>query len=152
MGVAEQQAQEAASGVRPEKAQARGRALLNLKLRDSEGGLLGRTLLTLILNKVLIYQHCGRCPLLCCTLADHVGALHNTPASPGWSCNQPYAMCYNWLRSCVFAGVIKSMRLSPSVPWSASPRLNKSSAQMTALWHLSHPQHIAPWTQALAVL
>lgn len=47
-----QQAQEAVSGVRPERAQARGRALLNLKLRDAEGGLLGRTLLTFILNKV----------------------------------------------------------------------------------------------------
>lgn len=46
------QAQEAVSGVRPERAQARGRALLNLKLRDAEGGLLGRTLLTFILNKV----------------------------------------------------------------------------------------------------
>lgn len=46
------QAQEAATGVRPERAQARGRALLNLKLRDAEGGLLGRTLLTFILNKV----------------------------------------------------------------------------------------------------
>lgn len=45
------QAQEAVSGVRPEKAQARGRALLNLKLRDAEGGLLGRTLLTFMLNK-----------------------------------------------------------------------------------------------------
>ena len=39
-------------GVRPERAQARGRALLNLRLRDAEGGLLGRTLLTFILNKV----------------------------------------------------------------------------------------------------
>ena len=46
------QAQEAVSSVKPEKAQARGRALLNLKLRDAEGGLLGRTLLTFILNKV----------------------------------------------------------------------------------------------------
>ncbi|KAL3144155.1 hypothetical protein ABBQ32_14187 [Trebouxia sp. C0010 RCD-2024] len=45
------QAQEAVSGVRPERVQARGRALLNLKLRDAEGGLLGRTLLTFILNK-----------------------------------------------------------------------------------------------------
>lgn len=47
-----QQAQEAVTGVRPERAQARGRALLNLKLRDAEGGLLGRTLMTFILNKV----------------------------------------------------------------------------------------------------
>ena len=47
------QAQEAVSGVRPQRAQARGRALLNLRLRDTEGGLLGRTLLTFILNKVL---------------------------------------------------------------------------------------------------
>lgn len=48
------QAQEAISGSRPEAAQARGRSLLNLKLRDSEAGLLGRTLLTLILNKVFL--------------------------------------------------------------------------------------------------
>ena len=46
------QAQEAVSSVRPQRAQARGRALLNLRLRDAEGGLLGRTLLTFILNKV----------------------------------------------------------------------------------------------------
>ena len=51
-GVVVRQAQEAVSGVRPDKAQARGRALLNLKLRDAEGGLLGRTLLTFMLNKV----------------------------------------------------------------------------------------------------
>ncbi|GLC34608.1 hypothetical protein PLESTM_000216800 [Pleodorina starrii] len=35
----------------PEAAQARGRALLNLRVDDVEGGLLGRTLLTLISNK-----------------------------------------------------------------------------------------------------
>ena len=63
--VAGQQAQEAVSGAKPEKMQARGRALLNLKLRDSEGGLLGRTLLTLILNKVhLLYMHMLR-PAVC---------------------------------------------------------------------------------------
>lgn len=31
--------------------QARGRALLNLRMTDAEGGLLGRTLLTLVSNK-----------------------------------------------------------------------------------------------------
>ena len=36
----------------PEAAQARGAALLNLRLVDAEGGLLGRTLLTLVNNKV----------------------------------------------------------------------------------------------------
>ncbi len=35
----------------PAVAQARGRALLNLRLSDAEGGLLGRTLLTLVSNK-----------------------------------------------------------------------------------------------------
>ncbi|GAB4814237.1 hypothetical protein N2152v2_001283 [Parachlorella kessleri] len=35
----------------PEAAQARGVALLNLRLADAEGGLLGRTLLTLVNNK-----------------------------------------------------------------------------------------------------
>ncbi len=40
--------------MRPEAAQARGRALLNLRLRDAEGGLLGRTLLSLVSNKVAI--------------------------------------------------------------------------------------------------
>ncbi|GIL72077.1 hypothetical protein Vretimale_514 [Volvox reticuliferus] len=35
----------------PEAAQSRGRALLNLRLDDVEGGLLGRTLLTLVSNK-----------------------------------------------------------------------------------------------------
>ncbi len=53
--------------MRPEKAQARGRALLNLKLRDAEGGLLGRTLLTLILNKVAcmpVASHARMCCLL----------------------------------------------------------------------------------------
>ena len=35
----------------PEKAEARGRALYNLRLENAEGGLLGRTLLTLVRNK-----------------------------------------------------------------------------------------------------
>ncbi|GLI64102.1 hypothetical protein VaNZ11_007275 [Volvox africanus] len=35
----------------PEAAQSRGRALLNLRLDDVEGGLLGRTLITLVSNK-----------------------------------------------------------------------------------------------------
>jgi hypothetical protein len=43
------------SGLRPETAQARGRALLNLKCASAEGGLLGRTLLTLVSNKVRAY-------------------------------------------------------------------------------------------------
>ena len=46
------QAQESVAQRRPEVAQARGRALLNLRLRDAEGGLLGRTLLALVSNKV----------------------------------------------------------------------------------------------------
>ncbi|KAK9915598.1 hypothetical protein WJX75_001370 [Coccomyxa subellipsoidea] len=45
------QAQESIAQRRPEVAQARGRALLNLRLRDAEGGLLGRTLLALVSNK-----------------------------------------------------------------------------------------------------
>ena len=46
------QAQESIGQSRPEAAQARGRALLNLRMQDAEGGLLGRTLLTLVSNKV----------------------------------------------------------------------------------------------------
>ena len=46
------QGQETVASRRPEAAQARGRALLNLRLRDAEGGLLGRTLLSLVSNKV----------------------------------------------------------------------------------------------------
>lgn len=46
------QAQESIAQRRPEVAQARGRAVLNLRLRDAEGGLLGRTLLALVSNKV----------------------------------------------------------------------------------------------------
>ena len=46
------QAQDSIAQSRPEAAQARGRALLNLRLQDAEGGLLGRTLLTLVSNKV----------------------------------------------------------------------------------------------------
>ncbi|KAK9808936.1 hypothetical protein WJX72_006613 [[Myrmecia] bisecta] len=45
------QAQEAVSQCKPETAQAKGRALLNLRCTDAEGGLLGRTLLTLASNK-----------------------------------------------------------------------------------------------------
>ncbi|GFR40163.1 hypothetical protein Agub_g720 [Astrephomene gubernaculifera] len=45
------QANEETSTCSPETAQARGRALLNLRLDDVEGGLLGRTLLTLVSNK-----------------------------------------------------------------------------------------------------
>ena len=47
-----EQAQEGVAASRPESAQARGRALLNLRLADAEGGLLGRTLLCLTSNKV----------------------------------------------------------------------------------------------------
>ena len=46
------QAQDSIAQSRPEAAQARGRALLNLRVQDAEGGLLGRTLLTLVSNKV----------------------------------------------------------------------------------------------------
>ena len=42
------QAQDSIAQSRPEAAQARGRALLNLRVQDAEGGLLGRTLLTLV--------------------------------------------------------------------------------------------------------
>ncbi|KAL4440242.1 hypothetical protein ABPG75_003243 [Micractinium tetrahymenae] len=45
------QAEEALSAGSPESAAAKGRALLNLRLADAEGGLLGRTLLTLVNNK-----------------------------------------------------------------------------------------------------
>jgi len=44
-------AHEATSLCSPETAQARGRALLNLRCSGAEGGLLGRTLLTLVPNK-----------------------------------------------------------------------------------------------------
>ncbi|MEW5310653.1 MAG: hypothetical protein WDW38_002430 [Sanguina aurantia] len=44
-------ATEAMTLLQPATAQAKGRALLNLRLCDSEGGLLGRTLLTLVPNK-----------------------------------------------------------------------------------------------------
>eukprot|EP00798_Chlamydomonas_sp_ICE-L_P008550 gene8550-33983_t len=46
-----EQALEATQTVSPETAQAKGRALLNLRLEDAEGGLLGRTLLSLVSNK-----------------------------------------------------------------------------------------------------
>ena len=46
------QAQESIGQRRPEATQARGRALLNLRVQDAEGGLLGRMLLTLVSNKV----------------------------------------------------------------------------------------------------
>lgn len=46
------QAEEALAAGSPERAAARGRALLNLRLTEAEGGLLGRTLLTLVNNKV----------------------------------------------------------------------------------------------------
>ncbi len=46
------QAQSSLAAAQPSAAEARGRVLPNLRLRDAEGGLLGRTLLTLIANKV----------------------------------------------------------------------------------------------------
>lgn len=46
------QAGDALARMSPQAAQARGQALLNLRCSQSEGGLLGRTLLTLVSNKV----------------------------------------------------------------------------------------------------
>ena len=58
------QAQGELAGLSPEKAARRGRTLLNLRCVDVEGGLLGRSLLTLVNNKagapVLNMIHC-RC-------------------------------------------------------------------------------------------
>jgi hypothetical protein len=45
------QAEETLLSAKPESSQAKGLALLNLRLRDAEGGLLGRTLLTFVNNK-----------------------------------------------------------------------------------------------------
>lgn len=45
-------AEDSLSSATPEQAQAKGRALLNLRLEGAEGGLLGRTLLTLVRNKL----------------------------------------------------------------------------------------------------
>lgn len=45
-------AEDSLTAATPEQAQSRGRALLNLRLEDAEGGLLGRTLLTLVRNKL----------------------------------------------------------------------------------------------------
>lgn len=45
------QAEETLAAGSPESAAAKGRALLNLRLTEAEGGLLGRTLLTLVNNK-----------------------------------------------------------------------------------------------------
>ena len=49
--IARPQAEEALAAGSPESAAAKGRALLNLRLTEAEGGLLGRTLLTLVNNK-----------------------------------------------------------------------------------------------------
>ena len=54
------QSEEALAASSPEAAAARGRALLNLRLTEAEGGLLGRTLLTLVNNKVPVSVLCGR--------------------------------------------------------------------------------------------
>ncbi len=54
------QALETTAAKRPEAAAAAGRTLLKLRVRDAEGGLLGRTLLTLVSNKA--------CPVMLITL------------------------------------------------------------------------------------
>lgn len=46
------QAGDALAKLSPEAAQAKGQVLLNLRCTGSEGGLLGRTLITLVSNKV----------------------------------------------------------------------------------------------------
>ena len=51
------QAQDSIAQSRPEAAQARGRALLNLHVQGAEGGLLGRTLLILVSNKVSVLSY-----------------------------------------------------------------------------------------------
>ena len=51
------QAAEGTAAKRPEAAAASGRTLLNLHARDAEGGLLGRTLLTLVSNKARRLRH-----------------------------------------------------------------------------------------------
>ena len=51
------QAAEGTAAKRPEAAAASGRTLLNLRARDAEGGLLGRTLLTLVSNKARRLRH-----------------------------------------------------------------------------------------------
>ena len=52
------QAAEGTAAKRPESAAASGRTLLNLRVRDAEGGLLGRTLLTLVSNKARGLRAC----------------------------------------------------------------------------------------------
>jgi hypothetical protein len=52
-------AEEALTACSPEAAQARGRALLNLRVSETEGGLLGRTLITLVNNKVRACEWVG---------------------------------------------------------------------------------------------
>ena len=59
------QAQDSIAQSRPEAAQAHGRALLNLRVQDAEGGLLGRTLLTLVSNKVS-FDSCRHVNILLC--------------------------------------------------------------------------------------
>lgn len=54
------QAEEALAAGSPEHAAARGRALLNLRLTEAEGGLLGRTLLTLVNNKARLVGCSGQ--------------------------------------------------------------------------------------------
>ena len=51
----------------PDDAQPSGRSLLNLRCADVEGGLLGRTLLSLVSNKVLpLLLPSGCWPAECC--------------------------------------------------------------------------------------
>lgn len=76
------QAQESIGQSRPEAAQARGRALLNLRVQDAEGGLLGRTLLTLVSNKVGTLWLRACCPTLLveksCAAPDGLRRLHES--------------------------------------------------------------------------
>jgi hypothetical protein len=103
---------------RPEAAQARGRALLNLRMRDAEGGLLGRTLLTLASNKVqafgkLCATHVGpgkrKLLICCCAKADEMRRVEGawmglrcrptrSPRTTLWRCAPPRATppCQPW--------------------------------------------------------
>jgi len=57
------------AGLSPERAAKRGRTLLNLRCEDVEGGLLGRSLLTLVNNKVgVALMMCRRNVVAECTV------------------------------------------------------------------------------------
>jgi len=62
------QALESSAAKQPEAAAASGRALLNLRVRDAEGGLLGRTLLTLVSNKARNGPLAGPHAYQCCKM------------------------------------------------------------------------------------